>query len=98
MAQQPSDYPHDHTKGPQSMADCAREATENASERLKDMAVDAQELGGKVAEQVHQYGEKAQKAAQNFKPFVEKSMKEQPMVTLAVASVIGFVLGALWKK
>jgi ElaB/YqjD/DUF883 family membrane-anchored ribosome-binding protein len=25
-------------------------------------------------------------------------MKEQPMATLAVASVIGFALGALWKK
>jgi len=25
-------------------------------------------------------------------------MKEQPMATLVVASVIGFVLGALWKK
>jgi ElaB/YqjD/DUF883 family membrane-anchored ribosome-binding protein len=25
-------------------------------------------------------------------------MKEQPMATLGVAAVIGFVLGALWKK
>ena len=30
--------------------------------------------------------------------FVEKSLKEQPMATLAGAAVIGFVLGALWKK
>jgi ElaB/YqjD/DUF883 family membrane-anchored ribosome-binding protein len=45
-----------------------------------------------------QYGEKAQQAAQEFKPFVEKSLKEQPMGTLAAAAAIGFVLGALWKK
>jgi ElaB/YqjD/DUF883 family membrane-anchored ribosome-binding protein len=29
---------------------------------------------------------------------VEKSLKDQPMATLAVAAVIGFALGALWKK
>ena len=44
------------------------------------------------------YGEKAQQAAQEFKPFVEKSIKEQPMSTLAAAAAIGFVLGAIWKK
>ena len=65
---------------------------------VTDMAADAQEMAGKAAEQLREYGEKAQEAAQNFKPFVEKSMKEQPMATLAAASVIGFVLGALWKK
>ena len=52
----------------------------------------------KVTEQAREYGEKAQAAAKEFKPFVEKSMKEQPMTTLAGAAVIGFVLGALWKK
>ena len=41
---------------------------------------------------------KAQEAVKNFKPYVDKSMKEQPMATLGVAAVIGFVLGALWKK
>jgi ElaB/YqjD/DUF883 family membrane-anchored ribosome-binding protein len=51
-----------------------------------------------MAEQAREYGEKAQEAVSNFKPFVEKSMKGQPMATLGVAAVIGFVLGALWKK
>ena len=32
------------------------------------------------------------------KPYVEKQMKEQPMATLGIAAIIGFVLGALWKK
>ena len=52
----------------------------------------------KIARQAQEYGEKAQEAVRNFKPFVEKSMKQQPMSTLATAAVIGFVLGALWKK
>jgi ElaB/YqjD/DUF883 family membrane-anchored ribosome-binding protein len=55
-------------------------------------------MAGKVADQAREYGEKAQEAAKNFKPYFEKSMKEQPMTTLGVAAVIGFVLGALWKK
>ena len=96
MTQQRSAYPLDYSKQTQQSAtDRAREI---AGERVKDIATDAQEMAGKAAEQLREYGEKAQEAAQNFKPFVEKSMKEQPMATLAAASVIGFVLGALWKK
>jgi ElaB/YqjD/DUF883 family membrane-anchored ribosome-binding protein len=98
MAQQRSDYPLDYTTEPQSTADRLRESAENTSERVKGMAADAKELAGRAAVQARQYGEKAQDAAQNFKPFVKKSMKEQPMAALVVASVIGFVLGALWKK
>lgn len=99
MTQQPADYPLDYAKGrEQSTTDRARDMAEGAVDRVKDVAADAQELAGKVAEQAREYGEKAQDAARNFKPYVEKSMKEQPMATLAVASVIGFALGALWKK
>ena len=75
-----------------------RPSATKATDRVKDAAAEAQEFAGKVADQAREYGEKAQEAARNFKPYVEKSMRERPMETLAVASVIGFVLGALWKK
>jgi ElaB/YqjD/DUF883 family membrane-anchored ribosome-binding protein len=75
-----------------------RDMADKAGEKLQDASADAQELAGNIAEQARQYGEKAQQAAQEFKPFVEKSMKEQPMSTLAAAAAIGFVLGAIWKK
>ena len=55
-------------------------------------------IAGKAAEQARVYGEKAQEIAKNFKTFVEKSMKEQPMATLAAAAAIAFVLGVLWRK
>ena len=42
--------------------------------------------------------EQAQEAVKNFKPYVEKSMREQPVATLAVAAIIAFVLGAMWRK
>ena len=44
------------------------------------------------------YGGKAQEAAREFRPFVEKSMKEKPMQTLAGGAAIGFLLGAIWKR
>ena len=72
--------------------------TDVATDKFKNATESAEEIAGKVAEQASKYGEKAQEAAKNFKPYAEKSMKEQPMVTLGVAAVIGFVLGALWKK
>ena len=94
MTRQRADYPLDYSKGPN---DEGRD-DESAMDQVKDAAAQAQEYAGKVADQAREYGEKAQEAARNFKPYVEKSMKERPMETLAVASVIGFVLGALWKK
>ena len=39
-----------------------------------------------------------QKVAGNFKSAVDKSVKDQPMATLAVAAAVGFVVGALWKS
>lgn len=90
MTQQRSTYPIDPTKG---------NTEENSTmERVKDTAAEVQDYAGKVGEQVREYGEKAQDAARKLKPYVERSIKEQPMATLAVASLIGFVLGALWKK
>jgi ElaB/YqjD/DUF883 family membrane-anchored ribosome-binding protein len=71
---------------------------DTTTNKLKHAGERAQEIAGKLAEQAHQYGEKAQETGKEFKPFVEKSLREQPMTTLAAAALIGFVLGALWKK
>ena len=94
MVQQRSDYPLDYSKGPAAKDQQA----ESTMDRVKDAAAETQEYAGKIVDQAGEYGNKAQEAARNFKPYVEKSMKEQPKATLALASVVGFVLGALWKK
>jgi hypothetical protein len=54
-----------------------------------------EDLAGKAAEQARAYGDKAQKCVTAFRPYVKKSMKEQPMATLAVASVIGWTCPGL---
>lgn len=96
MTQQRSEYPLDYTEGPARNNQSA--AAEAAKDRVKDAAARTQEYAEKISAQLSEYGEKAQEAARNFQPFVKNSMKEQPIATLAVASLIGFVLGALWKK
>ena len=50
------------------------------------------------AEQGRQATEHVQVVAENFKTAVDKSVKDQPLTTLAVAAGIGFIIGALWKS
>ena len=99
MAQQGAGYPgqppkHAVERGTERLRDLA----DTATDQLKGAAARAQELAGDVSRQAREYGEKAQDAARQVRPFVEKSLKNQPMTTLAAAAAIGFVLGALWKK
>jgi len=69
---------------------------------LKDQATDQIK---KVAGQVEGYASDAHKlrdtgageVAGNLKGAVDKSVKDQPMATLALAAALGFVLGAIWK-
>ena len=94
MTRQRTDYPLDYSQAPSENG----RPDESTMEQVKDAAAQVQDYAGKVTDQAREYGEKAQEAARNFKPYVERSMKERPMQTLAMASAIGFVLGALWKK
>ena len=99
MTQQKAEYPLDYSKGSADAGEHRlREIADIATDKVKNATESAEEIAGKIAEQAREYGEKAQEAVKNFKPYVDKSMKEQPMATLGVAAVIGFVLGALWKK
>jgi ElaB/YqjD/DUF883 family membrane-anchored ribosome-binding protein len=77
---------------------------------LSDKAADLKDQATgqikKVAEQVEGYASDAMdklrdtgagEVAGNIKGAVDKSVKDQPMATLALAAVVGFVLGAIWK-
>lgn len=69
----------------------ATDAVNQATEQIGDAASRAAEHGREARDAV-------QKVAGNFKGVVDKSLKDQPMATLGVAAVAGFVLGALWKS
>lgn len=80
--------------------------TRNAADDLADKAVNLAEKTGEriertvqdLADQGRQATEHVQVVAENFKTAVDKSVKDQPLTTLAVAAGIGFVIGALWKS
>ena len=76
----------------------------SAAEEAKDMAsqqrVASQVEGAAqaVAEQGRQIQDNVQVVANNFRTAFEKSMRDQPYTTLAMAAGIAFVLGAIWKS
>lgn len=75
-------------------------------ERMSDQATDqfrrttdaVEDVASRAAEQSRAAGRQVQEVAGNIKGAVDKSVKEQPMATLAVVAALGFVLGALWKS
>jgi ElaB/YqjD/DUF883 family membrane-anchored ribosome-binding protein len=71
---------------------------DKASEQFSRAAEQAEGMANRVAEQGREAGERMGEVAENFKGALDKSVKDQPMATLATAAVVGFVLGALWKS
>jgi ElaB/YqjD/DUF883 family membrane-anchored ribosome-binding protein len=71
---------------------------DKASDQLSKAADQAGNVANRVAEQGREAGERMQEVAGNFKGALDKSVKDQPMATLAGAAIIGFVLGAIWKS
>lgn len=69
----------------------ANRMAEKAADKMHDVADRVVEQGREAAQQM-------QNAAGTIQGAVSKSLKEQPMATLATAAVVGFVLGALWKS
>jgi ElaB/YqjD/DUF883 family membrane-anchored ribosome-binding protein len=92
-----SDYSTAHDLK-EKVTDKFERMAERATDQFKDMADQAEHVANRAVARGHEAGERVQEVAGNFKGAVDKSVKEQPMATLAMAAVIGFVLGALWKS
>lgn len=71
---------------------------DKATDQFGRVADTVENVATKVAEHGREAGERVQEIAGNMKSAVDKSVRDQPMATLAVAAVAGFVLGALWKS
>jgi ElaB/YqjD/DUF883 family membrane-anchored ribosome-binding protein len=71
---------------------------DKATDKFRDVADQAEHFASRVADQGREVGDKVQEVAGNLKGAVDKSVKDQPMATLAMAAVLGFVLGAIWKS
>lgn len=78
-------------------ADTISDIKERATEQLSRAAERAESVASHVAGQGREAGERMQEVAGNFKGALDKSVRTQPMATIATAAIVGFVLGALWK-
>jgi len=71
---------------------------DKATDQFGKVADQAERVASRVSEQGREAGERMQEVAGNFKGALDKSIKDQPMATLASVALVGFVLGALWKS
>lgn len=69
-----------------------------SSDKMRDGMKTAEETANRMLEQGRQVGEGMSQVAGNFRSAVDQSLREQPMATLAMAGIVGFVLGAIWKS
>jgi len=76
----------------------ADKMVDGAREQIDRVGHDAEQFAGDAMRKAREAGAKAQDLASQFRPAVERSLKDQPMTTLAGAAVVGFLLGALWKR
>jgi ElaB/YqjD/DUF883 family membrane-anchored ribosome-binding protein len=85
--------------GEESFKESATERFENMTDRATDQLKSmADRAADRVTEQGRGAGERVQEVAGNLKGAVDKSVREQPMTTLALAAIAGFILGAMWKR
>jgi ElaB/YqjD/DUF883 family membrane-anchored ribosome-binding protein len=68
-----------------------------AKDQMKRVGEQAENVANRVAEQGRAAGEGMQEVAGNMKTALDRSIKDEPMATLAVAAIVGFVRGAIWK-
>jgi ElaB/YqjD/DUF883 family membrane-anchored ribosome-binding protein len=101
----PQSTPYTSRERANATADLKEKATDQF-EKMADKATDqfnrvadqVEGVASRVAAEGREAGEKVQEVAGNLKGAVDKSVKDQPMATLAMAAAVGFVLGALWKS
>lgn len=76
----------------------AEDLADKASDQIERVISSVEQTARNLADQGRQAGEQVGVVADNFKTAVDKSVKDQPLTTLAVAAAMGFVIGALWKS
>lgn len=69
-----------------------------ARSEARKLEGELQDVARSVADQGREVNGNVQAVANNMKDALEKSMREQPLTTLAMAAAAAFVLGAIWKS
>jgi ElaB/YqjD/DUF883 family membrane-anchored ribosome-binding protein len=86
------------TQNAQPSSRAAADLKDMTADQFKRVADGVEGAANKAAEHVRGATDAAGEVAGNIKSAVSRSVKDQPMATLAAAAAVGFVLGALWKS
>jgi len=71
---------------------------EKAHEQIDRTADELEGAAKAISDQGRQLSENVQEVGTNVRRAAEESMRDEPFTTLAVAAVLGFLLGAVWKS
>jgi len=81
-----------------AVIDTASDLAGRAGAKIDSALDTANDFAAGAAQKGRIAGQQIEAVAGNIKGAVDKSVAEQPMATLAVAAMVGFVVGALWKS
>lgn len=81
--------------GRSDFSDKGTDLKDQATGQVKKVAAQVEGYASEAMDKLRDTG--AGEVAGNLKSAVDRSVKDQPMATLALAAVVGFVLGAIWK-
>jgi ElaB/YqjD/DUF883 family membrane-anchored ribosome-binding protein len=81
-----------------SAADIGSGLKDSTVEQIDKLAGQVEGAAKSVRDQGREMGEQVQVVADNFKTALDKSVRDQPIMTLALTAAVAFVIGALWKS
>jgi ElaB/YqjD/DUF883 family membrane-anchored ribosome-binding protein len=84
-----------HTSRPGGRSD---DLIDKGVDQVRKVADRVEGLASGATGQLREVSDRTGEVAGNFKGALDKSVKDQPMATLALAATVGFVLGAIWKS
>lgn len=71
---------------------------DKGADKFKKVADRVEGVASGAAGQMRDVSDRTGEVVGNLKGALDKSVKDQPMATLAMAAALGFLLGALWKS
>lgn len=84
-------FEKDYSSTVHTMKDKAHEQVDKAASQVESAAETLTRRGREISDDV-------QSVTGNITGAIDKSLKEQPYTTLAMAAAMAFVLGAIWKS
>lgn len=86
------------TRESDSRTSAVENLKDKAQEQVENVATQLEGAAKAIADQGREVGDNVQVVAGNMRTAVEKSVRDQPITTLALTAAVAFVIGALWKS